>query len=402
MAGSLRKARKLPPLQDGSLGFLEGPCGNPDYASPEVLSWTVDGTRRIAYGLAADVWSVGVLLYMMLCGSMPFRGDTPTRLHRSMGSAKIGFPSYNDDGSRTCWPRISLAAKDLIEQMLRLDPAGRPSVESALQHPWLQDGYDHQAVRAVVSSLRERERSLVRDWSRVPGETAPTKVTHSGQADDACERLSRGQGPWRLHEGEESSATRGPLHLLSNWLNGWLRGRRHHRVLLLGLDGAGKSTLLQQLKCHGGSEQVKTTPTVGHDIAHFERGACSFTVCDIGGQRRVRSQWARYLNPRESADAFNESLSVIFVVDAADATRLPEARDELNGLLRDPRLSKTPLLVFANKMDLEDALPATDIGERLGLARESGTCCIRGGSTRTGQGAVAALDWVAANATAVD
>ena len=109
-----------------------------------------------------------------------------------------------------------------------------------------------------------------------------------------------------------------------------------------------------------------------------------------------------HAGPRESADALNESLSVIFVVDAADATRLPEARDELNGLLRDPRLSNTPLLVFANKMDLEDALPATDIGERLGLARESGTCCIRGGSTRTGQGAVAVLDWVAANATAVD
>ena len=192
--------------------------------------------------------------------------------------------------------------------------------------------------------------------------------------------------------------------MLSNWLSGWLRGRQHHRVLLLGLDGAGKSTLLQQLKHHGGSELTTTAPTIGHDIAHFEQGACSFTVCDVGGQRRVRSQWARYLSPRETSGPMNERHSIIFVIDAADVGRLPEARDELHSLLRDPRVHTSALLVFANKMDVEDALSVADVAERLGLGRESslgGRYCVRGGSTRTGEGAVEALDWVGANAFSV-
>ena len=392
-AGSLRQARRVQLATGGSQGWLEGPCGHPGYASPEVLSWIVDGTRRTPYGFAADVWSLGVLLYTMLCGLAPFRGESPAQLLRAMTSKKVDFPAQLEDGSATCWARVSLAAKDLVQQMLQLDPAARPSVEGALQHAWIQDVYDRDAVRAAVVSLREWEKSRVQDWSATRGDRVAWPArSHQESA-----------APWRLREqsgGAEEAGGRGPLRLISSWLNGWLRGRQHRRVLLLGLDGGGKSTLLEQFKRQAGSEPARPAPTIGHDIAHFERGACSFTVCDIGGQRRARTQWARYLTsgPDESSGHVNESQAIVFVVDAADPARLPEAREELEGLLRDPRLHKTALLVFVNKMDVDGALSVADVGDKLGLSREPSDrrCGVRGGSTRTGEGAVEVLDWVAA------
>ena len=145
---------------------------------------------------------------------------------------------------------------------------------------------------------------------------------------------------------------------------------------------------------------MRPTPTIGHDIAYFERGACSFTVCDIGGQRRARTQWARYLSLDEASGQFNESHTIVFVVDAANSARLPEARGELEGLLRDPRLQSIALLVFANKMDIDVALPMAEVGDGLGFSQAPSfarRCCVRGGSTRTGEGVVDVLDWVAAS-----
>ena len=75
---------------------------------------------------------------------------------------------------------------------------------------------------------------------------------------------------------------------------------------------------------------------------------------DIGGQREIRPYWKNYY---ENTDG------LVYVVDSADDMRLQECTDELGQLLQEEELLKVPLLVFANKQDLEMALDASEVRE---------------------------------------
>ena len=85
---------------------------------------------------------------------------------------------------------------------------------------------------------------------------------------------------------------------------------------------------------------------------------------DIGGQRSIREYWANYY---ENTDA------LIYVVDSADEARVQEVKDNLEALLRDEQLSGVPVLVFANKQDLEMALEAPEVSQ--GKLEESFLIC---------------------------
>lgn len=128
-------------------------------------------------------------------------------------------------------------------------------------------------------------------------------------------------------------------------------------MLLLGLDSAGKSTLLYRLKYN---EAVVTAPTVGFNVemVEAERKAPSLTVWDVGGQRGMRPHWEQY---------FADTAGVVFAVDCADRQRLPEARRELERVLRSRGLRRAPLVVLANKQDVAGAVGAEELTERLGL-----------------------------------
>merc|ERR1712110_442726 len=81
-------------------------------------------------------------------------------------------------------------------------------------------------------------------------------------------------------------------------------------------------------------------------------------VWDIGGQKTIRPYWSNYF---ESSDA------LVYVVDSSDRRRLDESTTELKELLAEDKLGGVPLLVFANKQDLLQAVPADEISEALGL-----------------------------------
>uniref|UniRef100_A0A671RH49 ADP-ribosylation factor-like protein 6 n=1 Tax=Sinocyclocheilus anshuiensis TaxID=1608454 RepID=A0A671RH49_9TELE len=117
------------------------------------------------------------------------------------------------------------------------------------------------------------------------------------------------------------------------------------RIVLLGLDNAGKTTLLKQLA----SEDVNTiTPTQVRRL----------NVWDIGGQRKIRPFWKKYL---ENTDL------LIYVIDSADKKRFEETGLEFSELIDEENLKGVPLLIFANKQDLATASPASEIAEGLNL-----------------------------------
>ncbi|XP_055994969.1 calcium/calmodulin-dependent protein kinase type IV [Sorex fumeus] len=99
-------------------------CGTPGYCAPEIL-------RGCAYGPEVDMWSVGVITYILLCGFEPFydeRGDQ--FMFRRILNCEYYFIS-------PWWDEVSLNAKDLVKKLIVLDPKKRLTTFQALQHPWV-------------------------------------------------------------------------------------------------------------------------------------------------------------------------------------------------------------------------------------------------------------------------
>ncbi|ETO17436.1 Protein kinase domain containing protein [Reticulomyxa filosa] len=122
---------------DCSKSPLKTPCGTAHYVAPEVLS-------QIPYDTQADMWSLGVIIYMLLCGFPPFFDATGNqkRLYQLIKSGKFRFPS-------PYWDYISEQAKDVIKGLLTKDPKQRMTAAEVLAHPWIAG----KAVKKEMSDL---------------------------------------------------------------------------------------------------------------------------------------------------------------------------------------------------------------------------------------------------------
>jgi len=127
------------------------------------------------------------------------------------------------------------------------------------------------------------------------------------------------------------------------------------RLLMLGLDNSGKTTALKKLA----EEDITTiTPTQGFNIKSVQLNGFKLNVWDIGGQKHIRPYWKNYY---QNTDA------IVYLVDSVDKRRIDEASEELAGLMEEADLAGVPVLVFANKQDLLNAMTAADIMGSEGL-----------------------------------
>ena len=162
-----------------------------------------------------------------------------------------------------------------------------------------------------------------------------------------------------------------------------LFGKKDVRILMVGLDAAGKTTILYKLKL---GEIVTTIPTIGFNVETVEYKNISFTVWDVGGQDKIRTLWRHYYQNTEG---------LIFVVDSNDAARFEDAKQELNKMLGEDELRDAVLLVFANKQDLPNAMPAAEVTEKLGLHNmRNRQWFIQSACATTGDGLYEGLDWM--------
>ncbi|KAJ1409340.1 Serine/threonine-protein kinase, active site [Sesbania bispinosa] len=107
---------------------MSGVVGTPYYVAPEVLMGR-------DYNEKVDVWSCGVILYIMLAGIPPFYGDSAVEIFEAVVRANLRFPSR-------IFRSVSPAAKDLLRKMICRDSSTRISAEQALRHPWILSGGD--------------------------------------------------------------------------------------------------------------------------------------------------------------------------------------------------------------------------------------------------------------------
>ncbi|WOK91855.1 calcium-dependent protein kinase 19 [Canna indica] len=117
--------------------------GSAYYIAPEVL--------KQRYGKEIDIWSAGVILYILLSGVPPFWAETERGIFDAILKGEIDFESAP-------WPTISSSAKDLVMKMLTMDPKKRITSAQVLQHPWLKEGgeaSDKPIDSAVLSRLKQ-------------------------------------------------------------------------------------------------------------------------------------------------------------------------------------------------------------------------------------------------------
>jgi calcium-dependent protein kinase len=121
--------------------------GTPYYVAPEVL--------KQDYDVRCDVWSLGVILFVFLCGYPPFEGDNNKEIFRNVLKQDLIFDPAD-------WNTVSTEAKDLVSKMLQKDPSKRITMDECTSHPWFKLNHSHhthekekQAVLRRIARFRQ-------------------------------------------------------------------------------------------------------------------------------------------------------------------------------------------------------------------------------------------------------
>lgn len=129
--------------QKDELEKMHTVVGTPYYVAPEVLKGN--------YDKQCDVWSLGVILFVFLCGYPPFEGDNNKEIFKNVLKTPLTFDPID-------WDRVSDAAKDLLTKMLEKDPTKRISAQQCLEHPWFAMNHANDTQEADKLMILNRMR----------------------------------------------------------------------------------------------------------------------------------------------------------------------------------------------------------------------------------------------------
>ncbi|EJD04622.1 Pkinase-domain-containing protein [Fomitiporia mediterranea MF3/22] len=161
-------------------------AGSFGYVAPEVLN-------KSGHSKKVDIWSTGIITYVMLCGYSPFRSEDPAELIRETEECKITF-------HERYWKNISPLAKNFISALVVADPAARLTAEEALYHPWLTQKAPLEEHDLV--GLRENFNPKSRWRSAINSAIAVGRLRRAGSDRSQRERLARAGS--EISEGERS------------------------------------------------------------------------------------------------------------------------------------------------------------------------------------------------------
>jgi serine/threonine-protein kinase Chk2 len=146
----------------GEESFTTTLCGTPSYVAPEVLA----DSRHRRYTRAVDIWSLGVVLYICLCGFPPFSDELCTRenpytLTQQIKKGRFDYPS-------PYWDSVGDPALDLIDRMLTVDVEKRYTITDCLEHPWITQGMPNpndstDGLVGAIANLDFSKRKMARE-----------------------------------------------------------------------------------------------------------------------------------------------------------------------------------------------------------------------------------------------
>ena len=144
--------------------MMETAVVTPGYVAPEVL-------RQEPYSKAVDLWSLGVIVYILLCGYPPFYDEDDHQLFELIKKGEFEFES-------PYWDEISPTAKEFISRLLTLNPQLRMSCKEALEHPWMKSekhGFVHSDFNSKMVKSRSRK-----TWAKVVNATVMIQRMRAG------------------------------------------------------------------------------------------------------------------------------------------------------------------------------------------------------------------------------
>ncbi|KAI0319890.1 kinase-like domain-containing protein [Amylostereum chailletii] len=165
-------------------------AGSFGYVAPEVLN-------KQGHGKAVDLWSTGIITYVLLCGYSPFRSEDVKELIRETTEAKIEFHDRY-------WKNVSSEAKTFIKALLHPDPHERPTAAEALQHPWLtaptEENHDLSGLRENFNPRRRWKSAIAsaRAISRLSSFSAASRRSTEESASASGVSEDEDEGGWRV------------------------------------------------------------------------------------------------------------------------------------------------------------------------------------------------------------
>jgi serine/threonine protein kinase len=171
-------------------------CGSPAYAAPEILE------ARQYDGRMADMWSMGVMLYTLVVGALPWRGRHDQIIYDQIARADFEIP-----------PTVSLLCTDLINKLMVLNPAARLAAHEARSHPWLE-GVEAkwQSNMGIAPSLTERTFLRLLSSSSSPQNVTPVQTLSAGRI-GVTKHIRLGPAPGAAGDGKIKRFPRAALAL---------------------------------------------------------------------------------------------------------------------------------------------------------------------------------------------
>ena len=158
--------------------------------------------------------------------------------------------------------------------------------------------------------------------------------------------------------------------------------KKDYKILLMGSDDSGKTKIFNHFKYL--DEHKNNVPSIGFNLECIYYKGCNFTLWNLGGDSKNRIMWRHY---------FQNAHGIILVIDSTDKDIIEDVNEEIRFLSIEEDLKGCPILIMANRQDLENALSPEEIKKGLGEITER-KFEVKGTSAKTGQGIQEAYEWI--------